>query len=389
MGAESRLTTTTSESIFPAGAWNGTHIGVVYLEAQSSFSQSDPRGNVWFALLNPDGTRALPVDVALTAEPFNYANGIHDAPQIVWTGTEFGVLWLLRRTEALQQEKHFLMLQRLAPDGTPLAPPVDIYANNPIAYDGIQPRLAWSSAYGGYAVAAHGFNQPSTSVLHFHRVGVDGSAPDPVNKVTLSCSGIGWPPVPNLVAGTDGTWRFVTSCTEVLNAVTFNPDGSLTAPLQSLNGLFAQSAALVETSGGWATAWSGSQLWVNNGMGFGSYFAFKDGTSALTYPYSEVSLGGGASGVVDLTWAFSTATSMPRTLLLQRFLMPANGPPKPIAGIVPIVPTPTMRPLYGSPMLRHHSLVDVGGGKRLAIWSDVRFGAAELYVRPVDMLGCP
>ena len=358
VGAPLRLTTTPTDAARPAAAWSGTHVGVVYIENPAGSSQW---GDLYFALLNPDGTRAKSPDIALTT-----TQSVREQPSIVWTGTEFGVAYR-RSTSA--------MFQRLDANGTLLGAPADINLATPgpiLPY--ISPLgLAWSPTYGGYALCSLG-----SSEVGFQRIGATGTAPEAVNHINilgalfdgnckLAVSPVGeW----GILVGGGGGYDF--------KFVPVNPDGSKTKPTTTLQVYtYATEVSLVYDGAAWLSAWryEGSGIRVNRGETLNSPFTAVPFTSKGGDHYN-VSTTLSGTGAVELVW------TQPNDIRLRRFLVPTSSTSflTALGGEVSILATPNAIDM---------TAVHTGSGSMLTLWADNRWGATELYAAPVDFSSCP
>ncbi|MEZ4223620.1 MAG: hypothetical protein R3B13_21910 [Polyangiaceae bacterium] len=346
VGAAVRLTTTVSKTWNPAAAWSGTKVGVVYVEEA---------GGLYFALLNADGTRAKSPDVAVGA-------GSLYEPDITWTGSEFGVTW---RTNSA------IWFRRLDANGTPKAAAVDISAATtgtklPIA----APRITWSSVYAGYALVSAQYSSVS-----FQRIGTDGSAPEAVN-VTTTNSVYHRPAV---ALSPSGEWGIAVIASSSPTLVFYNSDGSKTkAPVAlSSSGYYSLLPSLAHDGTTWVTTWAQNSqgIMVNRGeVGNSPALAASLGTAYSYTGTTKTLLRSG--GVYDLVELHGNMIFLRRSTLSQ------SGPTSvtPLASDVSILATPN-----GTSM----DAVSTGSNSVLALWSDTRWGAEELYAAPVDLQNCP
>ena len=81
---EAQLTTTDNMSLCPSIAWTGTEYGVVWGDQRGG----DTEAEIYFALVDATGSR-VGGEVRVTS-----AAGWSLSPRVVWTGTEFGAVWL-------------------------------------------------------------------------------------------------------------------------------------------------------------------------------------------------------------------------------------------------------------------------------------------------------
>jgi hypothetical protein len=363
-------------------AWDGTHFGVAYLESTTTGTTSPSRYNVYFALLNPDGTRAVATDLALTAFPAGSTATGASAPDIVWTGTEYGVLWPQVSQAGATAE---LMLQRVGPSGATIGASHNITAATVGAKASANgARLSWSPVYGGYAIASAG----SSATLHFQRIGVDGTAPDPINTVPTNSF---FPlTTPGIAVSPSGEWGvvFATSNTgSTVYLAFFNSDGSRTANVVTLEpSQGIGNPAILHDGTSWVTAWYtvmstfNHSLLINRGTSRNSpYTVYADAAPMLSTPppvFVQLALAGGA-----LTVAYEHPNGTNYDFRMRRYLLPSSGAPTPISDTITILDTPTI--LYSN------TAAMAVGSKTIGLWADDRFGANELYARSIDTLGCP
>lgn len=356
VGTAVRLTTTSPATRHPDAAWNGTHVGLVYTEKDGL------QDELYFALLNPDGTRAKSPDIALTNLTGTW-DTVKPPADIVWNGSEFAVAWL--QTSSTID----VMLQRIAPDGTLKGAAVSVTAKT----TGVKlpvdnpPRIGWSPSYGGYVLASPGWSQ-----FGFQRIGADASAPDSAN--TFSGGGSG----PCAIAlAPSGEWgvSYMTASSTYLTF--FNPDGSKTKAVETLgNPAFTQlrSVDLLHDGSTWLTAWPSSSPYgvaINRGASANS--PSVPVTSPTAGPAMELERAG---STLDLTWLVSSL------IKLRRFQIPTTSS----STLTALSPEIT---ILGTPNGLEMNVERTGAGSLLVVWSDNRWGAGELYAAPVDLKGCP
>jgi hypothetical protein len=128
-GSDVRLTSTPGQSIDPEIAWSGSEYGVVW--------QDDGWVNaeIGFLRLDPTGT---PVGSAIRVTEDSHVSA---DPDIVWTGSSYGVVWRDGRSGNAD-----IWLAVLSPDGTKIAGDDQV---SDTADWSIYPSIAWSgSAFG-------------------------------------------------------------------------------------------------------------------------------------------------------------------------------------------------------------------------------------------------
>ncbi|MEZ4223630.1 MAG: hypothetical protein R3B13_21960 [Polyangiaceae bacterium] len=360
VGTALRLTTNNTHALQASAVWNGTHIGVVYVEDVGGGSGN--YAHAYFALLNPDGTRAKTPDLLISNKPMGYARH----PDITWSGTEFGVVFL-QASSTSSGDVHFL---RLAPDGTPKAPAVNIStATAGAALPDGAPRIIWSPVYGGYALASGGHGG-----VGLQRIGTDGSAPEPVNITpggTVSTRTI-------LGLSSSGEWAVAFKSSYAASLAFYNADGSKTKPVSNLTSWTYSSSGLdmVYDGSTWVTWWVEGyvDIMVNRGATANTPFAAVK-LAQGNYPrqLEAVASGGGAFELVEMR---------DDKIQLYRFALSQSGPTS-------LTPLTAATAVLGTPSALSIEAVAAGPGKLLVLWSDNRWGAAELYAAPVDLQGCP
>ena len=150
LGTERRITTASGSSLSPSVAWTGSRHGVVW--------QDDRDGNaeIYFARLDINGVK-IGADVRVTNAP-----GSSILPRIVWTGREFAVAWMDRRSGT-----PLPYFRRLDSFGNPIGGEVLVASTPGISFDDWA-SLVWRGAEYAVAYAA---GAGGTVVV---RLGVDG-----------------------------------------------------------------------------------------------------------------------------------------------------------------------------------------------------------------------
>ncbi|MBW2261294.1 MAG: hypothetical protein JRG91_04905 [Deltaproteobacteria bacterium] len=131
MGTETRVSTTTNDSLYPQMAWTGSTFGVTW-EERSMYT------SVRFALLDADGAK-IGSDTGVASGTYTC-----NSPDLVWTGSEFGVAWNDGRLAT-----HEIFLARLDADGTEIGSERNITADDG-QYSAIV-SLAWTGSEFGFA----------------------------------------------------------------------------------------------------------------------------------------------------------------------------------------------------------------------------------------------
>lgn len=100
---------------------------------------------------------------------------------------------------------------------------------------------------------------------------------------------------------------------------------------------------------------------------------------------SYVALAPGASSTVAVGWTERSAAGTSYTYQVRRFNVPSGtGKLSALTTKVAVVPTNSV-PTTDQPI----ALVSTGTYSLLALWSDNRGGAADLYAAPIDLEACP
>jgi hypothetical protein len=273
------------------------------------------------------------------------------------------------------------MLQRIGANGAPIAAARNVStATTGTKASIVNARLSWSSTYGGYAIVS----SAESTTLHFQRLGADGSAPDAVSAVVMGSSGT--VSVPSVAVSPTGEWGVAVGATNNIWLVLFNPDGSRTKPLTTLESSPPAGAPRIVHDGtSWITAWVAaiSPTWsvvVNRGAARGTtYTALSESVPANSNPPAFVGMTV-AGGV--LTMGFTRPAVQYYDFRLRRFLLPASpGAPSPISDAVVVSDMASISNSFDATL--------AVGSKTIGLWSDHRTFANELYARSVDTLGCP
>jgi hypothetical protein len=363
VGKEVRLTTTATHESAPVVAFNGTNVGVLYVQAAASPAPA----NLRFALLKPDGT--LISDSALTA--FTSADAgdtVLNASALTWSGAEFALVYLRQKAFSTSQ----VVLQRLNASGASKGaavvvsePPAGQSVTGPVA-------VAWSASYGGYAVSYH-----APAGIVFRRVGATGTTLGSENSFE---DGGGSGRSAQLLAAPNGTWALNASG----NLAWFNADGSRTLPILTLAG----DTSLANDGSGWlATSGDDDSLYVQRGTTKNQALLWQQPFGQEFSDHTTTMVGGNLAVLL----AEGSTWFGPTRLKLQRFVLPASA-----TSTVLTAPTPPVDVLVGQtcPLeyQKPHNFALAATGTRalLAVWADSRWGASsELYSAPIDIPVCP
>ncbi len=277
-----RVTTTTGVDAHPAIAWNGTRYGLVY--ADNSVGNYE----LYFRLLEANGT---PVGgpIRLT----NAANA-SDWPDLVWTGTHFGLAWEDERSGAGKEDVYF---QKLDATGNKVGPEIQITTD---AARQMAPILKWTGTGYGVAWTDTRFTQRE---IYFRRLDGNGQPVGSEARVSNDAADSAWPDLS--WNGTD--WAMVWHDTR---------DGNAEVYLAKINANGQKQGADVRLtnangfSGYPSIDWNGFQYgvsWQDDRAGATSiYFAQLNGAGMKNGADLKVSSGSGASSFTTALWNGTT-----------------------------------------------------------------------------------
>jgi hypothetical protein len=390
IGTALRLTTTTADSFGASAAWDGTHVGVVYLEGTDARrSSQEVQGNLYFALLNPDGTRAMASDLTLTSYDFLLGDRVNFPADITWNGAEYGVVW---STYAGQRSDTWFL--RIAADGKAKGTPVSITANTATPASTRSPRISWSASYGGYALATYLENYPAA--VDFQRIGATGGAPEQYVRTTLSTPSSSFDHIrPAISSAAGGGWMLATTPSVWGYLVAINADGSRTQAAVQIGFNYRSADADVLHDGttwitGWADHYTNTAVRINRGSALNSPFQLVTDAGGGAH-VGDVRLALDSTGVLNVAWTHattlgdSTTGPGPFDYRLQRFSLPSSPTS---SAFVPLTAPVLILPTETDPRAGNAVLLRAGTGL-LALWSDNRWGASELYAAPIDLGSCP
>jgi hypothetical protein len=379
------VSTAASTSRTPSAAWDGVHVGVVWVESpvEPPAGTAGVTGmNAYFTLLGPDASRALVSDIALTSvAPADW--GVVGTPHVAWNGTEYAVVWRQRSPSTASE---WISLLRIGPDGVPKGSAVDITAATAggVKMGAYSPRIAWSPQYGGYAIAGTTGTQ-----IQLQRLGATGASPTTVTAVSIVD---GTPAYMNRVAlavSPTQQWGVLARRATALTLYVFNADGSFTlAPIDLETANVTGLVDLVHDGTDFHSTWSTAVdsptqvtmvVWHNRGMTRNAPYKVFDrgGPPNLGFRFSDAHL-------TRDTWAlaFGTFSDMYGDNYM-RFLPNGTGsdlldigPPTTIASGAPIVAEAT-------------EYVQAGTTSMVLVWVDKRGTSYDLYARAMMLDGCP
>ncbi len=169
--APTRITSTPGRSARPSIVWNGSTLAVVWEE------ESDGNREIYFQRVGVDGTPGA-------SRRLTFDDASSDAPQLLWTGEQYGLTWADRRGEGANAETYFAQLDVL---GNKLAPEIPLTAgpgrstHQQIAWTGEEFGLVWQNDAAGAdnlfyaAVSADGV--PTVEATPLPATSVDSTFP--------------------------------------------------------------------------------------------------------------------------------------------------------------------------------------------------------------------
>jgi len=387
-GTPFRITNAPLSSRRPTLTWNGTHVGLAWLDQRDTIGTNT--ANVFFVLLNPDGTRAS-ADLKLTNFPgeaiLSAAPTAYEDVNVIWTGTQ----WTVTHSELMRvgtELKSQLHLHGITPTGAlgsmdVVVTPTGVGSDTRM----LNTSVAWSPTEG-YAVAYYAGNYTSMS---FRRLGMTATAPESPVAVTITDPDSFPLFKTSTVVSPSGEWAVLTERHYTSFLVRFNADGSRTKPVVELANSTRISNLVPDGANGFAgvfvrqESYAGKTtyyLTLARGNDFASRFVLESQEASImpfTAPYlvphgntlemlGEIYESGYDGRVTLKRWTFpSTITTAP-TVLAER----VN--------------------LMGSP--NHPVGYGMGGAftgtSLLTAWTDDRWGYDfELYGAVVDLRACP
>jgi len=135
IGGNKRITNFDYDSKWPSLIFTGTGYGLSWVDERNSLE-----GEIYFARLNDDGTK-IASDIRITN-----ASSYSEHPSLVWTGTEYGVVW-----EDARDGIRAIYFARISASGVKQGP--DIKITNPTGVLGgsFHPSLVWTGTEYGLA----------------------------------------------------------------------------------------------------------------------------------------------------------------------------------------------------------------------------------------------
>jgi hypothetical protein len=380
-GNEVRLNNDSSDHWQPEAAFDGTNIGVVY---RTNDPSSGDAHNARFARIKPDGT--LLGSLALTNFKGD-VRGVVEPPHVVWSGTEYGVLWVQDIDPGGLPQ---VMFRRIKANGTAAAPAVVVVKSSfaepyPNQFRAQMGGLAWSAKYGGYG--AYYTKEGAFMYSAFRRLGADATQMEP--EITFDELSRSVPTV-HMAAAPDGTWGILAGTFQLIDA-----DGKRTQSDVGLVGYDSfsnfYSAPLIHDGKTFVTVGherigttNDSGVYLNRGTTRNDPALLFTEPDYLTQAYREAML-----AKVGESIALGYGFAVPNQGLhfwLQRYAIPdtLTSAVVPLHEPVEIVGVSTISSSGGD-----MTLVGSTPGHLLAIWADTRSGHKQLYARDVNLHVCP
>ena len=231
-----RLTESAGFATLGSIAWNGTAYGAVWSE------DAAPMRRVFFALLDSAGRLLGPPAALPSSNPAS-------APDIVWTGTEFGVAYqqYFARGSVGARREH-LFLQRLSADGSALAPPVDVEALSPRpSGDALFPSIVWHPK-SGYTIAS--WDARPSDAIYLQRMGLDGASPLPPTTMVTRASRY-----PELAVAPDGSFAVAARTDGNVQIVLYDASGAVDGAPISPGVDLHYDATVIHDGTTWMAAW--------------------------------------------------------------------------------------------------------------------------------------
>ncbi len=282
LGADVRVTTTTGVDAHPALAWNGTRYGLVYAD--------NTGGNyeIYFRLLEANGT---PV-----GNPIRITNAANasDWPDLVWTGSFFGLAWEDERSGVGKEDVYF---QKLDASGNKVGPEIQVTTDGARQ---MAPILKWTGTDFGVVWTDTRFTQRE---IYFRRLDGNGQPVGAELRVSNDGADSAWPDL--AWNGTD--WATVWHDTRDGNAEVY------LAKISAAGVKVGSDMRLTNANGfsGYPSIdWNGFQYglsWQDDRAGNVSiYFAQVNASGSKNGTDLKVSSGNGESSFTTALWNGST-----------------------------------------------------------------------------------
>jgi hypothetical protein len=277
-----RITATSGVDAHPALAWNGTRYGLVYAD------NSAGNYELYFRLLEANGS---PV-----GNPIRITNAANasDWPDLVWTGTFFGLAWEDERSGANKEDVYF---QKLDASGNKVGPEIQVTTDGARQ---MAPILKWTGTDFGVVWTDTRFTQRE---IFFRKLDGNGQPVGSEIRVTNDPADSAWPDL----AWNGSDWATVWHDTRDGNAEVYLT--RLTASGQKMGGDLRLTNA-TGFSGYPSIDWNGFQYglsWQDDRAGtVAIYFAQVNASGTKNGADLKVSSGSGTSSFTTALWNGST-----------------------------------------------------------------------------------
>jgi hypothetical protein len=178
-----RITNSTAFSDVPTIAWTGTEFGITWMDDR------DGNWEVYFARLDRMGNR-ISEDLRVTNDP-----GLSVRPRLVWSGSEYAIVWVDSRDG--NQEVYF---SRLNQEGLQVSAPVRV---TNASDDSAFPDMVWNGSE--YGVVWHDHRTGDWEIF-FARLDTSGSRIANEVRLTNAFGGSLWPSIAWNGAGYGVAW---------------------------------------------------------------------------------------------------------------------------------------------------------------------------------------
>ncbi len=242
VGPEIRVTSAAGASTVPDLVWTGSGYGLAWQDDRGGAPQ------VYFARLDPFGTKLAPEARVSDAAAVAYD------PSLVWNGGGYGIVWTDERASGSD-----LYFARLDAGGAKIGS--DLLVSQPGAAG--QPSLAWNGA--GYGVAWHD-DRDGNWEIYFARLYADGAKIGSEVRLTSDAGTSGWPSLAWNGAEYGVAWHDDRGGAWQIYLTTVNPaGGKASGDLQVTNTPTGEYATSIAWSGDlYGVAWHDERIGGGN-----------------------------------------------------------------------------------------------------------------------------
>ncbi|MCC6899843.1 MAG: hypothetical protein IT377_12760 [Polyangiaceae bacterium] len=360
VGTPVQLTNGALEETRATAVWDGAHVGLLY-SVGYKVGWGDRHLN--FALLNADGTRAMPSDLTVTATGMN----VSTAPALATNGNGFMAAWV----ESAPGVEYRLVTLSISAAGVPGTRVVIGPASG-----SSNPAAAWSSKGADYVVVN---GNGKYGELQFRHLGTGGV---PYPPVAVSFGGA-WLMGLEMAQAPDGSFQIVAD-DSTLHVVNVDQNGAAVGPVTALGSETHGQFAIVHDGAAFLKTWmqdpySGTQWNLRASRTSGAGWPLSAGSKLASEFHSSgshVALNGPSTAA--LAW---TSGGM---LRVKRFSLPASpaSTPLSLAAAVMVAPSGTV------PLEERIALSSTGSHSLLALWP-AKGNALDLWAAPLDLQSCP